>query len=92
MKLKFKTNAFDLDVKDMAAEMGITKQFLYKIYDNKMNVSEKRAKEMLNILKDLDAKAEKNEEELVKKRRNERKQMIKQMEKIVSKYSSDIVV
>lgn len=47
---------------------------------------------MLNILKHLDAEAEKNEEELVKKRRNERKQMIKQMEKIVSKYSSDIVV
>ena len=62
MKLQFKTNAFDLDVKDMAAEMGITKQFLYKIYDNKMNVSEKRAKEMLNILKHLDAEAEKNEE------------------------------
>ena len=51
--------------------------------------NEKKAKEMLKILKHLDAEAEKNEEELVKKRRNERKQMIKQMEKIVSQYDSD---
>lgn len=83
MNLQISTNAFDVDVKDLYTKMNISKQYFYSILADKEKISEKRAVEILDILKDLDAKAFANEEALIKQRREERRKMIEHIEKLL---------
>lgn len=85
MKLKLSTNAFDVEVKEIYERMGISRQYFYSIFDNKENISSKRASEMLAILKELDAKAKVNEEKILKERKEERAKMIRLLEDNLSK-------